>query len=210
MSDADKFKFPEEHHHSWTAGAMPMDTEGPAYSEKYRLDYGMTDEDRQYRRQWLQDQVLAETEPVNVPGLYQARTNPIRRFLCWPMNQVVKAATPYVGFEKAQTARFVWRGFCFGMVGLWASIYYFKYNAHNWESPSGWTVYARKPVLLPGDPGYSEHRAFPDNHWADFGFSAAPEGVRARRVEEGRPMPIVNPLDWQPCATPRPLDDTEY
>jgi len=210
MSDTanvDKFKFPEEHHHSWTGGAMPMDTEGPAYSWKYRLDYGMTDEDREYRRRWLKDQILAETEPMEVPGLYQARINPIRRALCWPMNQVVKAATPYVGFEVAQGSRFAWRGFVFGLAAVWTTMYYFNYHGHNWTSPSGWKVYRKKETLLPGDEGYSVARTFPKNHWADFGFSSAPEGVKNRQLVEGRRLPVENPLDWQPCATPRPAKE---
>ena len=35
-------------------------------------------------------QLLAQSEPVEVPGYYEARYNPIRRATMWPLNQLAK------------------------------------------------------------------------------------------------------------------------
>ncbi|KAA0196194.1 hypothetical protein HAZT_HAZT008680 [Hyalella azteca] len=73
-----------------TGGVEAFPIEGPLGNERYRLVVGMTDEDRAYRKQWLQDQILAESEPIEIPGYYEARYNPIRRAIMWPLNQVFK------------------------------------------------------------------------------------------------------------------------
>jgi NADH:ubiquinone oxidoreductase, NDUFB6/B17 subunit len=50
----------------------------PFKFERSRLPFRMTNEERLWRKQWLQDQVLATDEPKNVPNLDKLHKNPIR------------------------------------------------------------------------------------------------------------------------------------
>lgn len=48
---------------------------------------GMTDEERAWRKKWLDAQKLAPEEPVTPPDYYKKMYNPIRRFYSAPMNK---------------------------------------------------------------------------------------------------------------------------
>ena len=50
----------------------------PFKYERARLPFRMTNEERLWRKQWLQDQVLAADEPKYVPNLDKLHKNPIR------------------------------------------------------------------------------------------------------------------------------------
>jgi len=50
----------------------------PFKFERARLPFRMTNEERLWRKQWLQDQVLAPDEPKYVPNLHKIHKNPIR------------------------------------------------------------------------------------------------------------------------------------
>lgn len=50
----------------------------PFKFERSRLPFRMTNEERLWRKQYLQDQVLAADEPKNVPNLDKLHKNPIR------------------------------------------------------------------------------------------------------------------------------------
>jgi NADH dehydrogenase (ubiquinone) 1 beta subcomplex subunit 6 len=161
---------PEKIPSSPTGGVEAFPIEGPLGNERYRLTVGMTDEDRAYRRQWLQDQILAESEPVEIPGYYEARYNPIRRAYMWPLNQVFAPLYPRIGEKRTHFWRYMTGK---GFMALWfgmATIYYFKYNSYNWTSASGWKVYRSRTRVFPGQPGYGEPSNLQPTDFADFGF----------------------------------------
>lgn len=68
-----------------------MSIEGPYARERNRVE-GMTDADRQWRKQYLKDQVLSHNEPRLIPESEQY--NPIRRFYRFPLNFIFKKLEP--------------------------------------------------------------------------------------------------------------------
>lgn len=79
--------------HSPTGGVQAFPIGGRLVRERERLR-GMTDEERAWRKQYLQDQILSHNEPREVPEYWLARTNPIRRFYQFPLNTMGKLLTP--------------------------------------------------------------------------------------------------------------------
>lgn len=57
---------------------------------------GMTDEERAWRKKWLDAQKLAPEEPVLPEGYYKEMYNPIRRFYMAPMNKFQSMLEPLV------------------------------------------------------------------------------------------------------------------
>jgi len=163
---------------SLSAGTLPMDVEGPFGDERYRLTYGMTDADRALRKQWLKDQMLAENEPVMIPGMYQAKHNPIYRAMNYPMNTLAEKAVPYIGENPAWFIRGWCKGLMFITGAVWFTSYYFRYSAQDWTMGKvGWRVYRSKNRLLPGDPGYSEEDVRHRSDFGDMGFKAADPAI---------------------------------
>ncbi|XP_045135537.1 uncharacterized protein LOC123518662 isoform X2 [Portunus trituberculatus] len=142
-------KFPS----SDTGGVKAFPIQGPWKDERVRLA-GMTDADRAFRKQWLKDQILAESEPAVVPGYYEARYNPIRRFYRWPLDTLFKPLVPMLGYEKA--AKYRWYTGKIGLVlgGVLLTYYYFKYNTNDWTRKGGWRVLHSIENVVPGDPRY--------------------------------------------------------
>ncbi|GBP96052.1 hypothetical protein EVAR_63151_1 [Eumeta japonica] len=70
-----------------TAGVKPMTITGRMASQRERC-LGMTDTERAWRKQWLQDQILAPNEPVHVEEYWKERLNPIRRFYRAPLDMI--------------------------------------------------------------------------------------------------------------------------
>lgn len=81
--------------HSPTGGVQAFPIGGRMVKERERLR-GMTDQERQWRKQYLKDQILTKREPVHVPEYWLERTNVIRRFYQWPLVQVHKLLTPVI------------------------------------------------------------------------------------------------------------------
>ncbi|KAL5282198.1 hypothetical protein ACFFRR_005426 [Megaselia abdita] len=110
-----------------TGGVKPMAIAGRMVRERERL-IGMTDFERNWRKQWLKDQELGHHEPKRVPALERELMNPIRRFYRAPLDKLCEALTPVLGFQKAYTLRF-WTGKAL-IVGafIYSTAYYFKYN----------------------------------------------------------------------------------
>lgn len=135
------------------AGVKPMSISGRFNSERERL-LGMTEEERLFRKQWLQDQHLSPNEPRVVPEMYKATFNPIRRFYRWPLDQVGKALTPILGETTATAVRVLSGKFFLGVAAAYWFTYYFKYNGNDWTKRGGWRIYNSRPVAYPGDPGY--------------------------------------------------------
>ena len=76
-----------------TAGVKPMAIAGRVALERERC-LGMTDIERNWRKQWLKDQVLAPHEPVYVPEYWQERTNIFRRIYRAPLDRLFSVLTP--------------------------------------------------------------------------------------------------------------------
>jgi len=57
---------------------------------------GMTDEERAWRKKWLDAQKLAPEEPVMPKDYYQELYNPIRRFYMAPMNKFQSTLEPVI------------------------------------------------------------------------------------------------------------------
>lgn len=70
-----------------TAGVKPMAIAGRVASERERC-IGMSDADRAWRKQWLQDQILSPNEPLHVEEYWKERTNPIRRIYRFPLDTI--------------------------------------------------------------------------------------------------------------------------
>jgi hypothetical protein len=66
----------------------------PFPTERDRLPFKMTDEDRLRRRKWVESQELSPREPVRVPELENILFNPIRRFYRYPMTRLFQLLTP--------------------------------------------------------------------------------------------------------------------
>lgn len=57
---------------------------------------GMTDEERAWRKKWLDAQKLAPEEPVMPKNYYKEMYNPIRRFYQAPLNKFENFLEPRV------------------------------------------------------------------------------------------------------------------
>ncbi|XP_068223619.1 uncharacterized protein ND-B17 [Palaemon carinicauda] len=136
-----------------TGGVKAFPIEGPFKNERARLA-GMTDADRAYRKQWLKDQILSESEPRPVPGYYEARYNPIRRFYRWPLDTIFKATVPVLGYERAAKYRWFTGKFSMIFAGAVGIYYYLSYNKNDWTRKGGWNVYVSRELVVPGDPRY--------------------------------------------------------
>ncbi|ENN73379.1 uncharacterized protein LOC109541990 [Dendroctonus ponderosae] len=136
-----------------TGGVKPMKIAGRFVNERERLA-GMSDAERAWRKQWLQDQVLAPNEPRHVPEIYEATRNPFRRLYRWPMNQVMKVLVPVIGAEKAHTFRGVSSVLTLSVLAGYWLYYNYKYHSNEWQRSGGWKSYTARKAVLPGDPGY--------------------------------------------------------
>jgi len=82
-----------------------MSIEGPYARERNRLE-SMTDTDRQWRKQFMKDQVLSHNEPRLMTEQY----NPIRRLYRFPLNYIFKKLEPTLvsfSYLMHQTKQFV-------------------------------------------------------------------------------------------------------
>jgi len=143
----------EEEFMSYTGGVRPMQIQGPTSDVRYRLS-SMTDIERQWRKQWLKDQILAPDEPRHVPELEREFLNPIRRFYRWPMDNLVeKPLRKYIG-EYACNVRWLTAKFALIGVGMFYTFYYLKYHSRDWTRFGGWRIRISRPISLPGDENY--------------------------------------------------------
>ncbi|XP_038208017.1 NADH dehydrogenase [ubiquinone] 1 beta subcomplex subunit 6-like [Zerene cesonia] len=153
-----------------TAGVKPMTIAGRVANERERC-IGMTDAERQWRKQWLKDQILAPNEPVHVEEYWKERINPIRRFYRKPLDSLYEKLTPVLGAPRASDYRYITGKLGLIAFGILATHYYFKYSGNDWTKKGGWRVLKSKPMVLPGQPGFpfKSDRTF-DNDYADRGF----------------------------------------
>lgn len=152
-----------------TGGVKPMTIQGRLVRERERL-VGMTDEERAFRAKFLKAQILSPNEPRVVPELYTALNNPIRRFYKYPLNQFQKFLEPKVGVPTASFLRNVTGKTLMGIVLLYSTVYYFKYNGNDWTRKGGWLMTESKEAVLPGDPRFPMITNKKPSDYASKGF----------------------------------------
>jgi len=164
-----------------------MNISGRFVYEKERL-YGMTPEEREWRKKWLQDQELTPREPLPQKYYDADLMNPIRRVFRKPLDIVFfKFLEPVVGTTPAVVGRWYTGRFLMMTWFVLGAYYYFKYNTNNWERVGGWRVVQSRVRVLPGDEGYPAgqtktegkeyaHRGFPDSIWAKAADKCTPSG----------------------------------
>ncbi|XP_064461062.1 uncharacterized protein LOC135371021 [Ornithodoros turicata] len=158
--------------HSHTGGVRPMNIQGRFGSEIARVSSGeFSQADREWRKKWVNDQVLSPNEPRRVPELERKFKNPIRRFYRFPMDYLFSKLEPHVGRTQASVMRWVVPKLFFVYLGAMAFHYQVKYNSHDWTRHSGFIVRSSRKDVLPGDPGYPDtsDRSAPQDY-ADHGF----------------------------------------
>ncbi|KAK4876394.1 hypothetical protein RN001_012816 [Aquatica leii] len=139
-------------HSSDTGGVKPMAIAGRCVRERERL-IGMTPEEREWRSKWLKDQVLSHNEPRNVPEMYKAQYNVIRRLYRAPLNGIANVLEPVLG-KRVHTLRFFAGKFIMGYLACLYGFYYMKYNQNDWKRLGGWRTLTSRTAVLPRDPGY--------------------------------------------------------
>lgn len=138
---------------SFTGGVKPMSIAGRYVSERERLA-GMTDAERAFRKQWLQDQILSPNEPRHVPEMYKTLYNPIRRFYRWPLDKLQAKLTPVMGQEAAHVLRYVTGKAGLFIVGVYWFAYYAKYNSNDWTRKKGISKKDSRKAVDFGDANY--------------------------------------------------------
>ncbi|XP_018394497.1 PREDICTED: exosome complex exonuclease RRP42 isoform X2 [Cyphomyrmex costatus] len=112
---------------SATLGDRPMTIARRMVRDRERM-LGMTDEERAWRKKWLDAQKLAPEEPVYPKGYYEQMYNPIRRFYKAPMNKFENMLTPTIGRTPAAITRHLISKVTMAVFALYATYYYMKYN----------------------------------------------------------------------------------
>ncbi|XP_043488027.1 uncharacterized protein LOC122514943 [Polistes fuscatus] len=136
---------------------------------------GMTDEERAWRAQFLKDQILDPSEPVIPPNYYKERYNPIRRFYRAPLDKFENMLVPLVGNTWADGLRHLTAKSIMGIIGIYATWYYFKYNRHDWTRSGGWRVSFSRTTQFPSDPGFPNvHIKRKGNEFSQYGFDKSP------------------------------------
>ncbi|XP_029172770.1 exosome complex exonuclease RRP42-like [Nylanderia fulva] len=108
-------------------GERPMSITRRVERERERM-LGMTDEERVWRKKWLDAQKLAPEEPVTPPGYYKKMYNPIRRFYQAPMNKFQNLMEPVMGFTGAYVTRHIISKTAMSIVAVYCIYYHLKYN----------------------------------------------------------------------------------
>ncbi|CAG4935696.1 unnamed protein product [Colias eurytheme] len=155
-----------------TCGVHPMTIASRVAIERERC-IGMSSAEREWRKQWLQDQVLSKNEPVYVEEYWRERTNPIRRLYRAPLNIFFSLLTPILGEGRAADYRYITGKLFLLSFGVLATHYYFKYGGNDWTKKGGWRVVQSKPMVLPGQPGFPFKTNYAPSDYADRGFKCS-------------------------------------
>lgn len=140
---------------SSTGGVKPISIAGRFVSERERLA-GMTDAERAFRKQYLQDQILSPNEPKKIPQMYKELYNPIRRFYRWPLDKLEAALEPVMGHTSAHLTRYAIGKTAMFIAGTYWFFYYAKYNSNDWTRKSGWKKKEARLAVDLGDPKFPQ------------------------------------------------------
>ncbi|CAL8081630.1 unnamed protein product [Calicophoron daubneyi] len=128
----------------------------PFALERDRLALPFTDKDRAARKQWLQDQILSDREPVAVPEW--SRVNIFRRVYRKPFDKLTDLLRPVLGPEYSRYFRWTFPKVVCGLVASWVVWYHIKYTPRDWEyGRRGVRIdRAYKPRIFPGEPDFPD------------------------------------------------------
>ncbi|XP_011874244.1 PREDICTED: uncharacterized protein LOC105565558 [Vollenhovia emeryi] len=129
-------------------GERPMSIVRRMDRERERM-LGMTDEERAWRKKWLDAQKLAPEEPVMPEGYYQEMYNPIRRFYMAPGRKFEGMLEPFIGKGPAYVTRRTLTGMMMGVFATYCIYYHLKYNKMNWMRNGGWKITISRHKMYP-------------------------------------------------------------
>ncbi|XP_071861209.1 NADH dehydrogenase (ubiquinone) B17 subunit [Bombus fervidus] len=156
---------------SRSGGVKPMSIGGRLVNERERL-IGMTEEERAWRIRYLKSQILAPEEPLNIKEYNRQLYNPLRRFYRAPLNAFQGLLTPLLGDKGAMVVRYVTAKCLMGIVMIYGTWYYFKYNTSNWTRQSGWAIRPTRETRMPGTKDYKGLEK--PKSFATYGFENSP------------------------------------
>ncbi|KZC04225.1 hypothetical protein WN55_02114 [Dufourea novaeangliae] len=110
-----------------TGGVKAINIEGRMARERKRL-LGMTDEERAWRAKFLKSQIIPPGEPIETPEYYKEYYNPLKRLIRIPLNLMENSLAPIMGKRNALVTRTVTSKLIIGIVGIYCTWYYAKYN----------------------------------------------------------------------------------
>ena len=169
-SKVTKYDYPS----SQTGGVKPLSIRGLYDDERNRLSEEFTDEERQWRKQWIKDQQLSPNEPRPPSMEYIKETrNPIRRFLSKPWQALESKMIPLFGKTFSAHFRYCVPKFLVITMATYATWYHLKYNQNDWTKAYGATLVYSKPVSYPGDENFPVKRErFEPTDYDDRGFKS--------------------------------------
>uniref|UniRef100_A0A1B6L853 Uncharacterized protein n=1 Tax=Graphocephala atropunctata TaxID=36148 RepID=A0A1B6L853_9HEMI len=159
---------------SLTGGIKPFPIQGRLDRERARLaGPGMTAAERKMRAQWIRDQMLSHHEPVHVPEIETELRNPIRRLYRKPLDLAFKALEPTLGSYTSAVRLFAGK-FVIAWFGVYAAIYYAKYNKNDWTRTTGWRLTSSRSTCVPGEVGYPKAVHMKPQDYNTRGFENSP------------------------------------
>jgi len=182
----------------WRGNSLPPFNIEPFREERSRLCEVMTNEDRLARKQWLDDQVLSENEPVFIPE--RSPRNVLRTAWAGPWDSMRIALRPYIGSNWSRTARFFVPKAVVALPLAWAMWYNVKYKPAQWDQDRGWHSYWGKSEILPGDAGWPNPPRKADSDFFDKGFKSRTSHMGAN---------MTTPRLEQLLTPPEPQDETD-
>jgi len=141
----------------------------PFKYERSRLPFRMTNEERLWRKQWLQDQVLAADEPKYVPNLHKLHKNPVRYRWMVFWDGIFNKLRPVVGNTAASILRQTVPKLLIMQLGVWCWIYMVLYHKQDWEKWGGVQVYGYKGPYV---ASVSPWKTLDSTDYVDRGFKA--------------------------------------
>jgi len=154
-------------------GERPMSIVRRVARERERM-LGMTDEERAWRKKWLDAQKLAPEEPVIPEGYYKQMYNPIRRFYMAPGNKFQTMMEPLMGKPAAYILRHTLTRLTAGIVGIYCIYYHLKYNRMNWMRNGGWKITVSRPKMYPDNKDLKALYKTKGNEFYVNGFDKSP------------------------------------
>ncbi|XP_022129839.2 NADH dehydrogenase [ubiquinone] 1 beta subcomplex subunit 6-like [Pieris rapae] len=155
-----------------TAGVKPFPIAGRVASERERC-IGMTQIEREWRKQWLKDQILSPNEPAYVEEYWRERTNPIRRIYRLPLDVTFGVLSNVLGENRAADYRYIAGKLGLITIGILCTHYYFKYSGNDWTKKGGFRVVKSKPLILPGQEGFPFITNRKMDDYAERGFKSS-------------------------------------
>lgn len=165
--------------------------------ERQRLSGQYTDADRALRKQWMQDQILTDREPVHIERWL--RRNVFRRIWNAPFNALDRVLTG-AGVPPRVTSlvRFGLPKFICGITALYALVFHLKVGSRSWETGVGMFVYRTTAISDTCVPGTLEWQRMQNGEFfrdtssfLDLGFQSR-KALRDERLVTSAPGPQLD------------------